>query len=597
MSPNRLANAYSPYLRMHAEDPVDWRPWGQATFEEARASERPLLVSIGYSACHWCHVMQRESFRDPRTAAFMNEHFVPAKVDRELRPDVDKVFMDYATAANGQGGWPLNVFTSPDLMPFFAGTYFPLEAAHGAPSFQEVLAAVAEAWETGDAEVTGAMLRVREFLDRSAEPVVGDPVDESVLSFAGGALLAAYDATNGGFGRAPKFPQFNAVRFLASRYREHPAPRLIEAVDGTLTAILRGGIYDQAGGGVARYATDDEWLVPHFEKMLYDNGQLLSALAGAAALPHVDGSLPGEYAATARATAEFMRRDLAAPGGGFVAALSSDALGIEGKTYVWEYGELAGFLSAEELDLAERRLGVTEHGNWHRRTILMRPEGRTADAADVDALLARILAERAAHPQPDRDEKVLTGWNALAARGLVEAGGAFGDKAMLDDGVSLTRHLLDTAVRPDGVTRVLHDEREQDIRLAEDAALLTAAALAAHEATRDRALLSAAREIHADALTRFAEGPAVFMTAAETDLPVRPFDVTDDPIPSAGAAMIENAAKLYGATREESYATWARSALRRHTPLIRAAPVMTGAALVAAMELETRESRVRRRLW
>ncbi len=586
MSPNRLARSYSPYLRMHAEDPVDWRPWGEEAFAEARETDRPLLLSVGYSACHWCHVMQRESFRDAGVAAVLNERFIPVKVDRELRPDIDKVYLDYVTAANGSGGWPLNVFTSPDLLPFFGGTYFPPRAAGDTPGFRDVLDAVADAWERQDVEVTGALVRVREFLDRSAQAKVGDPIDESLLSFATGAILAGYDREHGGFGRAPKFPQLGALRFLIARYRGAGSPRLVEAVDHTLTAMLRGGIYDHAGGGIMRYATDDEWLVPHFEKMLYDNGSLLTALAGAAALPHADGSLRDEYAAAARGTARFLARDLEMPCGGFAAALSADALGVEGMTYVWGFEELAQALTPAELDLAQRRLGVTPDGNWHKHTILVRPGPRDAEDSAVDALLARLLELRAEHPQPDRDEKVLTGWNAIAARGLVEAGVVFGDDSMLSAGVALTRFMLESAVRSDGVTRVLCDEREQDLRLAEDAALLTAAVFTAFEATGDGALLHAARELHADSLDRFAEGPAVFMTLAENDLPVRPFDVTDDPVPSPGAVMAENAARLFAATGEEGYATWARSALRRHTPLTRAAPLMTGVALAAAVALD-----------
>jgi uncharacterized protein YyaL (SSP411 family) len=595
--PNRLAQERSPYLLLHADDPVDWMPWGDEAFELARDTDRPVFLSIGFSACHWCHVFQRESFRDTETAAYLNEHFVSVKVDREVRPDIDKLYMDFTIGATGSGGWPMTVFVSPEKVPFFAGTYFPKHGAPGIPSFMEVLDSVHDAWTGDRAEVDEVLARSAEFLDKAATPLRDDRLTGAVVDFGARAILSTYDEQRGGFGPAPKFPQFTTILFLLAYVGVEDIATLAPAIHGTLTAIVRGGIYDQVGGGVARYSTDADWLVPHFEKLLPEQGLMLSALAEAAVVAGPGSALAGEYGHVARQTAAFMRRELAADGGGFIAALSAEAGGVEGASYGWEYTELAELLGPDLLKLSEDRLGVTPEGNWHKRTILTRPGGRGMDAEAVDVVLDRLRVARDAKTQPDPDTKVVTGWNAIAARGLIEAGAAFADETMLAEGVALVRMLLIRAVRDDGVVRVLDDPRDDEVRIAEDAAALTAATLTAHEATGDPGLLAAARGLFDDALARFADSASVFMAPADSDLPVRPYHVEDAPLPSASAMLIESAARLYFITGNDEPAKWARSALRRHTPIARKAPSLAGTAMAAAIVLADASVASRRRRW
>lgn len=594
--PNRLADQASPYLRLHANDPVDWLPWGDEAFDLARETDRPVFLSIGYSACHWCHVFQRESFRDPDTAAYLNEHFVSVKVDREVRPDIDKVYMDFTIGATGHGGWPMSVFLAPDKTPFFAGTFWPKDGAPGIPSFMEILGSVHEAWaEPEAANLPEVLEESAGFLVKSATPARDDRLTGSVVDFAARAILSQFDEERGGFGPAPKFPHFTAVLFLLAYTGIDDLPTLMPAIDRTMLAIVRGGIYDQVAGGVARYATDADWLVPHFEKMLPEQGLLLSALAETAVVTGPESPLFAEFAHYARQTARFLERDMTAEGGGFVAATSAEAIGIEGSWYAWAYEELEELLSPELLTTAERRLGVTQEGNWHRKNILTRPQGRGPDADVVDLVLDKLLAARADRPRPDRDTKVLSGWNALVARGLMEAGVAFGEAEMLTDGVALTRLLIDRSVRDDGVLRVLDDPADAGVRIAEDAACLTAACLTAYETTGEPELLASARDLFDDSLARFAESASVYMTPADTDLPVRPFHIEDAPLPSASGTMIENAARIYAISEDDEPARWARSALRRHTPIARRAPLLAGTAMTGAIVLAEAGSRKKRR--
>ncbi len=592
MPGSRLSDSASTYLRQHAADPVDWRPWGDEAFAEAARRDVPVLLSCGYAACHWCHVMQRESFRDPETAALINERFVAVKVDREERPDVDTLYMDYLTATAGHGGWPMTVFLTPGRVPVFGGTYFPKRAPAGSASFTDVLESVDEAWRTDRGRLLESEARSLEFLTAQTAPKHRAPLDRAALDASAEYVAMYADPVSGGFGSAPKFPQWPLFEFLIAYHALNPDPEIDWVVSHGLLSIVRGGVYDQAGGGVMRYATDSDWLVPHFEKMLYDQAMLLSCLAKAGHL------LPDETARTEAAhvaaqTVAFLLREMAVPPAsgedsgeaGFAASLSAETDGVEGATYVWRFGELEAVLDADELDLALAKLGVDRDGTWEGSSIVTRRAGRSGDAAvdaAVDGVLAKLLAVRARRPQPEPDTKVVVSWNAMLARALLEAGEAFSLPDARAAGLALTEMLLARAAVGDGVPHVLDDPAVSGVRLVEDAAHVAAAALAAYAVTGDSALLQAARDIHGDAVARFSDGFELYMTSADGDLPVRPRESGDQPAPSGASTLVDNAVTLLALTGDESYRDFVEGALSTFWAAADFAPETAGRALAAA---------------
>jgi uncharacterized protein YyaL (SSP411 family) len=582
MSNARLAKASSPYLRQHADDPVEWHTWGPEAFAAARERDVPIFLSSGYSACHWCHVMQAESFQDAGTAALLNERFVPVKVDRELRPDVDAVYMDYVVATTGAGGWPMSVFLGPNLAPLAGGTYFPREARGSVPSFTEVLEAVDSAYRDDREGVLRTTEGALHFLREQAAPRVECELDRDALDRDVDYLLHLADQTRGGIGGAPKFPQATLTLFLCAYHALNPDPGVAWVVERTLTGMVRGGIYDQAGGGLHRYAVDTDWRTPHFEKMLYDQGLLLSCLAAGAPLASCE-AVRGEYAYVAAQTAAFLRREMLAPAGGFFASLAADTLGLEGASYTWTFEQLAGFLSGPSLEAAERRLGVVPGAA--EPSTLTRPDGRGDDADLVDTVLAAILEQRELRPRPEADTKLVTSWNAIAARGLMEAGAAFADEGMTSLGVSTLESLVERAVRPDGVLRVPDDPSVADLRLIEDHAHTVAAMIGAHDVTGEKRWLDEAALLHERTLKSFESDGVLYMTPAETDLPVRPREQSDEPTPSGASTAIENAVRLAEATGESHHREFAQRALRHFWAIGDAAPEHAGKALEAAARL------------
>ncbi len=593
MPGSRLAHSASAYLRQHADDPVEWRPWGEEAFSEAARRDVPVLLSCGYAACHWCHVMQRESFRDPETAALINERFVAVKVDREERPDVDALYMDYLTATAGRGGWPMTVFLTPMRVPVFGGTYFPKHAPAGGASFTDVLESVDEAWRTERERLIETETRSLEFLRSQAAPKHTAPLDRSALDASAQHIAMYADPVSGGFGSAPKFPQWPLFEFLIAYHALVPDPEIDWVVAHGLLSIVRGGIYDQAAGGVMRYATDSDWLVPHFEKMLYDEALLLSSLAKAKhLLPH--DTARAEAAYVAEQTVDFLLREMAVPlksgagtpgSAGFFASLSAETGGQEGSTYVWSWSELLDLLDADELDLAQAKLGVDRGGTWEGSSILTRRAGRSGDTqvdSAVDAVLDKLAAARALRPQPGADTKVVVSWNAMLARALLEAAEAFDLPAARAAGLALTDMLLARAVAGDGVLHVLDDPAVASVRLVEDAAHLAAAALAAHAATGDAAFLAAARDLHADAIARFGDGSELYMTPTVTDLPVRPREAGDQPAPSGASTLVESAVLLLELTGEAGYRDFVEGALPTFWAAADFAPETAGRALAAA---------------
>ena len=428
---NRLARETSPYLLQHQYNPVDWYPWGEEAFARARAEGKPILLSVGYSACHWCHVMERESFENPAIARLMNEQFVNVKVDREERPDVDAIYMQAIQALTGHGGWPMTVFLTPDGVPFHGGTYFPPQDRHGLPGFPRVLEAVAGFFRDKPAETADMGQRLLDRL-RDAERIrpSGELLTKDVLDQAFRGLRAEFDAEHGGLGRAPKFPQPMALDFLLRYWRRTGASDALAMVRQTLTRMARGGIYDQLGGGFHRYAVDRIWLVPHFEKMLYDQAQL--------ALLYLQAWLAtgdGEYRRIAEETLDYVVREMTHPEGGFYSTQDADSEGEEGKFFLWDAAEIGSILAPDEAAVALRHWGVVDGPNFEGRSILRVPrelaevasalglaEGEAAER--LARARARLFAVREGRVKPGRDEKVLAGWNGLMLRAFAEAAAA-----------------------------------------------------------------------------------------------------------------------------------------------------------------------------
>ncbi|HST39956.1 MAG TPA: thioredoxin domain-containing protein, partial [Conexibacter sp.] len=523
---NALANETSPYLLQHKDNPVDWRPWGAEALAEARERDVPLLVSIGYSACHWCHVMERESFEDPEIAELMNELFVCVKVDREERPDVDAIYMDAVQAMTGHGGWPLNAFTTPEQVPFYAGTYFPPEARQGMPSWRQVLEAISAAWRDRRAEIVEQSARIVERLEGGARLAPsGAMVDPGLLDDAVDALRQSADAVNGGFGRAPKFPQASAIELLLAH------GETTVALDA-LRAMARGGIHDQLGGGFSRYAVDAAWVVPHFEKMLYDNALLARA--------YLHGwQVSGEplLRAVAEDTLDWALREMRGPEGGFYAALDADSEGVEGKFYVWSLGELRSALGDDRLfEIAVAWYGASERGNFEGVNILVRAAGGAPEPPELPEIRRRLLAVRDRRVRPGLDDKRLTAWNALMIAALAEAGALLEREDYLDAARAAADFLLGSVQDDDGrLRRSWKDGRATLPGYLEDHAYLLEALLTLYEATFEPRWFAAARRLADVTIAQFGDDAqgGFFQTAADHErLVTRRKELEDTPIPS-----------------------------------------------------------------
>jgi uncharacterized protein len=541
---NALAGETSPYLLQHRDNPVDWLPWGEQALARARELDRPLLVSIGYSACHWCHVMERESFENPEIAALMNERFVCVKVDREERPDVDAIYMEAVQAMTGHGGWPLNVFITPEQVPFYAGTYFPPEQRHGMPGWPQVLGAVAKAWEGQRAEIREqsaamvARLSGASLLKPSEQPPPQEALEEAVAH-----LRASFDALNGGWGSAPKFPSASSIEFLLRRGETAMALQ-------TLRSMASGGINDQIGGGFARYAVDATWTVPHFEKMLYDNALLVRAylhgwqVSGDAILRR-----------TAEETLDWVLREMTGPEGGFYSALDADSEGVEGKFYVWGMDELRAVLGDDE-EVALRWLGASHQGNFEGANIL---ESRGPEPApDVrERIRSRLLAARSRRVRPGLDDKRLTAWNALMISALAEAGAVL----ERDDYLAAARRgaafLLETMRDEDG--RLLRTYNAGQAKLnayLEDHAFLLEALITLYEATFEPRWFAAARATADTMIDRFAdpERGGFFQTSDDHEqLVARRKELDDNPIPSGSSSAAYGLLRLAALTGQARY--------------------------------------------
>jgi uncharacterized protein YyaL (SSP411 family) len=551
--PNALAHETSPYLRAHAGNPVDWLPWGPQALTRARALDLPLLVSIGYAACHWCHVMEHESFEDEATAALLNERFVAVKVDREERPDIDGIYMEAVQAMTGHGGWPLNVFLTPDQEPFYGGTYWPPEPRGGMPSFRQVLEAVAALWSERREEAVTAAGRLAERLGAvAALEASAVPLDRALVDRALAALAETFDARNAGFGGAPKFPPHAALELLAARGER-------EMADATLRAMALGGICDQVGGGFARYAVDATWSVPHFEKMLYDNALLARAYLHA----WQDGGDP-LFERTCRETLDFCLRELAADDGGFCSSLDADSEGVEGRFYVWTLAEL----EAELGPLAPTAIawfGATAHGNFEGANVLA-ARGPEPPGPERERIRSRLLQARARRVRPPLDDKRLTAWNALMIAALADAGAVLGQARYLDAATATAEFVWERLRDGDG--RLLRSFNHGSARLPaylEDHAFLLEALLTLYEATFDERWFVRARELADTILARFGdrERGGFFVTADDGErLIARRKDLEDNPIPAGSSSAALGLLRLAALTGERTYEDAALGAIR-----------------------------------
>jgi uncharacterized protein len=550
--PNRLASETSPYLLQHADNPVDWYPWGDEAFGLARESDRPVLVSIGYAACHWCHVMERESFEDPAVAAVMNESFVCIKVDREERPDVDAIYMDAVQAMTGQGGWPLNAFLTPDGVPFYAGTYFPPEPRHGLPSWRQLLAAIAESWRTQRAEIDAAAGRILPRLQGAAAlEAPSAEISPRALDVAVASLRRVFDAENGGWGGAPKFPASSVIEFLLARGEREMALQ-------TLRRMASGGMYDQVGGGFARYSVDAAWIVPHFEKMLYDNALLARCYLHAWQI--TDEPL---FRRVCVETLDWALRELRQDEGGFASSLDADSEGVEGKFYVWTPAAVRAVLSPDLAEVALRHYGITEEGNFEGASI---PVRATPDPPELPEIKSALLEARSARVWPGLDDKRLTSWNALMISALADAGAAL-ERADYVAAAVACAQFIETELRDSSGTllRTFNRGRAKLPAFLEDHAYLLEAYLTLYEASFDERWFIRARELADTVLERFydAERGGFFSTAADhTGLIARRKDLEDAPIPSGASSACFGLLRLARFTGESAYEDAAISLIR-----------------------------------
>ncbi len=559
--PNRLIDEKSPYLIQHAYNPVDWRPWDEEAFLEAEAEEKLIFLSIGYSTCHWCHVMERESFQDEEVAALLNKNFVAIKVDREERPDIDAAFMQVCQMMTGSGGWPLTIILTPDRRPFFAATYLPKHSRFGRVGLMDLLPRLELVWKNRRDEVFASANQVINSLKKQVGASPGKRLDEKTLAAAFEQLSRRFDPAYGGFGNAPKFPTPHNLMFLLRYYRRTGEPKALKMVEETLTAMSLGGIHDQLGFGFHRYSTDRAWLLPHFEKMLYDQALLAMAYLEAYQVSGRD-----DFAETARRIFTYVLRDMRAPEGGFFSAEDADSEGEEGRYYLWRLSEVKAVLEPELAELAIKLFNLTSEGNFYDETTqektganilyLARPLERLAGELDLhpDALAVRLesirdklLSARNERVRPRRDDKVLADWNGLMIAALAKGARALGEPVYAEAAAQAAEFILAELTTTHG--RLLHRYRDRDAAIdafAGDYAFFVWGLLELHQATQQPALLRRAVKLTEDLIERFwADDGGLYQTAEEAEaLPVRLKEIYDGATPSANSVAAMNLIRL-----------------------------------------------------
>jgi len=606
---NRLAGETSPYLLQHAHNPVDWFPWGEEALHKAKQEDKPILLSIGYSACHWCHVMERESFEDPATAAVMNAGFVNIKVDREERPDLDGIYMQAVQAMTGHGGWPMTVFLAPDGTPFYGGTYFPPEDRHNLPSFTRVLQAIEDAWRNKRDQVLASGMQLREQLAQTVSASAsGTGLDVGVLDAAAKGLIQQFDPNYGGFGNAPKFPQPMAVEFLLRYWKRTDDKQALIVAEHTLQQMARGGVFDHLGGGFHRYSTDAEWLVPHFEKMLYDNAQLMRAYADAWVLTGND-----RYRIAVEDIFQWLQREMTHPDGAFFCALDSESEGGEGKSYVWTTEELQHVLGREDAELFAAVYGFQPEGNYAEEATGERPGtniphlsapleevARTKDIAleELSGRLAqmrqKLLAVRNKRVQPHKDDKVLASWNGLMISALAHAGKELDEPRYVDAAARAAGFIVDRMIDERGLRRSWRKGKADLPGYLDDYAFLADGLLDLYEATEDERWLTEARKLADNMLADFedAEGGGLYFTSSQhAELIVRSKNLLGGGnLPSGNGVAAQVLIRLGEITGDQRYILAAERTLQSLSGLMDRAPQATESLILATAMLLARKN-------
>jgi uncharacterized protein YyaL (SSP411 family) len=590
---NRLVHESSPYLKQHAHNPVDWYPWGTEALERARALDRPIFLSIGYSACHWCHVMEHESFEDAEVARILNESFVSIKVDREERPDLDQVYMTAVQLMTGQGGWPMSVFLTPQLRPFYGGTYFPPDERYGRPSFKRVLLSVVEAWRTRRSDIAQSSEELTRHVQLAGRVERDDTaLSADLIQWAVAALGRAFDPMFGGFGAAPKFPHATELRLLLRAWKRFGADDALQMARRTLDAMAQGGIYDQLGGGFHRYSTDERWLVPHFEKMLYDN-----ALLSTAYLEAYQATREPRYREIVDQTLEYVRREMTSPEGAFYSAQDADSEGEEGKFFVWSLEEIERILGQERADLFADAYGASAGGNWEGVNILHRARTdaqlarlRGADEAQlrlsIDEARQQLFRARAQRVAPARDDKILTAWNGMMIGALAQAARVLGNPQHADAAARAGDFLLSRMRSPDG--RLLRaagaDSKPKLNAYLDDHAFLIDALVSLYEATFAPRWLDAALALSDVMIDQFwdpSDGGFFYTARDHEQLIARTKDPHDGSTPSGNAMAATGLLRLAKLTGRRGLLEKAEATLRIFAGLMRHAPAAAGQMLIA----------------
>ena len=590
--PNRLADESSPYLLQHANNPVDWFPWGAEALQRSKHEDKPIFLSIGYSACHWCHVMEHESFENAAIARLMNEHFVCVKVDREERPDLDQIYMTAVQLMTGRGGWPMSVFLTPDLRPFFGGTYWPPTQKMGMPGFDQVLLAVADAWTNRREKALEQAETLLEHIQSLAAPEASDrELNLSLLTHAATALERSFDHHHGGFGGAPKFPHPMDLRLLLRVWRRGKKDGLLDMVRQTLDKMAAGGMYDQLGGGFHRYSVDERWLVPHFEKMLYDNALLtLSYLEGYLATGNAD------YACVVRETCNYVLRELTDPSGGFYSTQDADSEGEEGKFFVWMPEEIEAVLGPEEARTFAYVYDVTEGGNFERHNILNLPKtipqcakilGRDEQElrAELSASRSKLFAEREKRIHPGRDDKLLVAWNGLMIDALAQASSALDEPRFRHAAIRAAEFILAQLRRDDG--RLLHTWRKGIAKLdayLDDYTALMNGLVSLYEASFDERWIDEAVRLADIVLDNFSDsamGGFFFTSRDHQQLIARQKDLMDNATPSGNSLAATALVRLGKLTGRQDYLSAAEGTIRAAAGVIEQSPTAAGQMLIA----------------
>ncbi|UCD50695.1 MAG: thioredoxin domain-containing protein [Phycisphaerales bacterium] len=588
---NRLIHESSPYLLQHAHNPVDWYPWGPEALERARREDKPIFLSIGYSTCHWCHVMETESFEDEATAAILNEYFIAIKVDREERPDIDETYMKAVQMMTGSGGWPLSVFLTPEGRPFYGGTYFPPQSMYGRPSFQQVLQATADAWRDAREQLLGSAAKIEAALEKVAQANATGAPSRDAIERAVAELAAAFDATDGGFGDAPKFPQPTALMFLLNAWHRSADETILAMVTGTLDAMAAGGIHDHLGGGFHRYSTDAQWLVPHFEKMLYDQSLLAQVY-----LQAWQATGDEAYATVARAIFDYVLRDMTDAGGGFHAAEDADSEGREGAFYVWDPAEIQTVLGEAPAGLFTAAYGVTRRGNFEEGKSILHIPRTPADlveafgqsAPEIEAKLAQarrcLLEHRNARPRPHRDDKVITGWNGLMISALAYGGAVLDQERYVSAAESAAAFVLDQLRDEGRLRRYFRAGRAVENAFLPDYAFMIRGLIDLYEASLDARWLQEATDLAGQMTESFSDGQRGGFFLADHDaerLIVQNKPGYDGAVPSGNSVAALALLRLGRMTENAQFSALGQSVLEAYAATMDKAPTALTAMLLA----------------